>query len=172
MKVCTKCGEEKDESEFKKSGNQCKECICIVQKEYRQRNRQRIALYRANYYKKNKSRLIKRAIEWQKETEFYKKRKNKQSDIKKRKEWVKNNQDKVNGYKKKWQRLNPEKVKAKETNLRLSLSDSYVNEKLRRRGFKKEMVQCCPELRETLKIIIKTQRLWRKSQTSKNLEKV
>jgi len=64
MKTCIKCGIKKDETEFYKGRNKCKECIKEYKKEYRQKNKERIKeYYQKNkecikeYYQKNKERI-------------------------------------------------------------------------------------------------------------------
>ena len=54
MKTCIKCGIKKDETEFYKGRNKCKECIKEYKKEYRQKNKERIKEYNKEYRQKNK----------------------------------------------------------------------------------------------------------------------
>ena len=53
MKTCIKCGIKKDETEFYKGRNQCKECIKEYRKEYYQKNKE----HDKEYYQKNKERI-------------------------------------------------------------------------------------------------------------------
>lgn len=179
MKVCTKCGEEKDEKEFYKKSerlyrSECKKCYCTIKKEYRQKNRQSIASYWANYYKRNKPRISERNREWLKKTEYTKKRYFKEKDTpsykKAREKWVKNNPDKVKNYKKNWY-SEPEimnKNKEKQKMWRDELNQNYIKSLLRNKGFTRNQLEDHAEIIELQKIIIKTKRLCQKSQTSKN----
>ena len=53
MKTCIKCGIKKDETEFYKGRNKCKECF----KEYRQKNKEYKKEYNKEYRQKNKERI-------------------------------------------------------------------------------------------------------------------
>ena len=88
MKVCTKCGVEKDESEFLKRANGsfrtgCKSC----RKEYNFKNKDKKKEYNLNYYKDNKEVIDKT-----------------------NKEWFNNNKDKQKEYTKKWRDNNKDKT--------------------------------------------------------------
>ena len=83
-KICTKCGEEKELSEFHKDSriesgyrSYCKVCASVQCKEYRNNHKEEITkrkeLWRGNnkkeitrYYTKNKERILKIIKEWQK----------------------------------------------------------------------------------------------------------
>jgi len=82
MKTCIKCGIKKDETEFYKGKNKCKECFKEYQKEYdkeyRQKNKERIKEYRQKnkeykkeynkeYYQKNKECIKENIKEYDKE---------------------------------------------------------------------------------------------------------
>lgn len=72
MKVCRKCGIEKDESEFWKTRNSCKLCIYTRKRKYRkesivsiewtknytERNKERINEHNKSFYAKNKKRWL------------------------------------------------------------------------------------------------------------------
>jgi len=77
MKICKKCGEEKNESEFNKSkqskdglNNKCKECDNKERKIYRDNNIEKVREYKKKYYNKNKIIILesyKKKIEENKE---------------------------------------------------------------------------------------------------------
>jgi hypothetical protein len=58
MKVCITCRLEKDESEFHKTGNICKLCKSIYNKQYNENNNARLREQRRIFYKDNKERLL------------------------------------------------------------------------------------------------------------------
>ena len=58
MKTCIKCGIKKDETEFYKGRNQCKECI----KEYRQKNKERIKECQKEYIEQCTDGYIRRLL--------------------------------------------------------------------------------------------------------------
>lgn len=73
-KICGKCGKELPLTEFYKDYRRegrykpiCKACWAIRKKEYKEKNRERIAESDRRYYEANKDRLIQRKIKWQKE---------------------------------------------------------------------------------------------------------
>jgi len=122
-KICTKCGEEKELSEFYKKEisrnsfySNCKECC----KKYYQNNKEKIK-ENVKKYKKNNPEKVKKCVErWIKNNpKKYKEQKrqwakNNSEKIKKNyKQWVKNNIEKVILYKRKWYKKNLEKLKEK-----------------------------------------------------------
>jgi len=103
MKKCSKCGIEKDESEFDKHkhhtdglSSHCKQC----RKEYRVKNEEKIKKYRKEYYDANKEKIIER-----------------------NREYVKGNIEKVREKDRRWRKNNPEKVKEKQRNFRKNHPD-------------------------------------------------
>jgi len=91
MKICTKCGETKNESEFGKClsntdglNSWCKACFHD---------------YNQKWYKNNSENMKKYMKEWSKNNPEYKK------------EWYKNNSEKVKEAAKQWRTDNPEKAK-------------------------------------------------------------
>lgn len=68
MKTCTKCGLEKDESEFRKQRRQCRDCIKIKSKEYNKRywkeNKKFLTEKSKKYHKENKEKLGDRYKEY------------------------------------------------------------------------------------------------------------
>jgi hypothetical protein len=82
MKTCTKCGIEKDESDYRHWHNECKKCECASNKDYRLKNKEKIAEKQKEYHKinpnkrkemwgnwylKNRERLIEKATKKAKE---------------------------------------------------------------------------------------------------------
>ena len=63
MKICNKCENEKELSEFSyrkdthKSGNQCRSCIELIMKEYQTFNKDKINIYNKNYFQHNKNKI-------------------------------------------------------------------------------------------------------------------
>ena len=90
LKVCCRCGEEKELSQFCKRGNPCKKCISDYNSKYFSNNKERIvssrAPYLANYYLQHKSEICharvnyrithKKEINSYKSTYFKQRRKN------------------------------------------------------------------------------------------------
>ena len=64
MKRCTKCGIEKDESEFYTKGDKlharCKSCEAVYRKAYYAKNREK----EIEYAKNNREHITKRNYEW------------------------------------------------------------------------------------------------------------
>jgi hypothetical protein len=136
VKQCSKCGEWKDESEFRKRHNQCKTCIALYTKRYYKNNIEKMKEIYYNWrvnnseklrnnrkqYRINNPKKVKQAHDkWNKNNS----EKIKQSEryyyinnSEKRKEyvnkWNKNNPEK----RKEWQMNNPEKVIMKSTKSR------------------------------------------------------
>lgn len=114
MKVCTKCGVEKDESEFYKNQYRCKLCEKEYKKEYRKNNKEKIRQYRENnkdkakqYREDNKDKIKERARKHYQDNRDYKKllskqyRENNSSYYKEyNKEYKIKNKDKRNAYEK------------------------------------------------------------------------
>lgn len=57
MKTCIKCEVPKDESEFHKGRNQCKECRSVYGKKYRRKNIDRLTENKKQYYQDNKAKV-------------------------------------------------------------------------------------------------------------------
>lgn len=65
MKICTKCNQEKNEEDFSfKSKNkkvrrsECKKCVSLYNKEYRENNKNKIKLLKQKHYVKNKTKIL------------------------------------------------------------------------------------------------------------------
>jgi len=114
MKVCSKCGVEKDESEFGKGANKdgfksaCKICLRLDYQDYIKRNPDRQKLYNQSHKKENLERSRR---------------------------YVEKNKDKVKIMKRSWQIKNSEIIKEKKKiynlenkeMLKLSKKQSYIN---------------------------------------------
>lgn len=58
MKTCSKCGEQKDVTEFYSKGTACKECRKEESRLYREANKKKCAASKAEYYKANRKAII------------------------------------------------------------------------------------------------------------------
>ena len=150
MKTCSKCGVEKDESEFSKANHhkdglrsQCKKCRSEYQKEYQKSDKRKESEKRRNKSDKRK--------EWEK--------KRRQSD--KRKEYMKEYQkeyvqsDKYKEYQKKRRKLEDYKNRQKE----YQKSDKYKEYQIAYNLKSTTGVTPPPELVEVKLIINKTKQL-------------
>lgn len=78
-KVCTKCGVEKELSEFYKKNTSigttscCKECIKLKVKKYQENNKEKITHYKKEYYKKNIEHIKERDAKYYKDNKDIKK---------------------------------------------------------------------------------------------------
>lgn len=68
MKVCSKCGQEKDLSSFAKNGTglrpDCKQCRNAQMREYAKANREKIRLRDVAYYAANKALVLSRSVKY------------------------------------------------------------------------------------------------------------
>lgn len=92
MKVCTKCGVEKDESEFHKNHKRCKGCFNKQTKEYRTKNRALVLERKKKYRIENKEEILEKQKEYyneniEKRLDYAKEYRNKNPD--KNKEYMK-----------------------------------------------------------------------------------
>lgn len=120
-KICSKCNESKPTEEFLR-GNICKVCRKIYEKEYREKNAEKIKEYHKNIYINNKDSIIKRTTQYLKNNPHIKKNQylNKiDENRRKRKEYYYNNKDKSKKYKEK----NRDKIRKRVL--------IYINNKLR-----------------------------------------
>ncbi|MDD4242748.1 MAG: hypothetical protein PHG08_00410 [Bacilli bacterium] len=113
MKKCSKCGVEKDESEFSKNKNtmdglqiHCKECVSIYKKDYYISNKETILEKRKSYYENNKEFCLSRQKEYvDNNKENYKRRQKNYRESHKdeasqyQKEYFKNNNSNIKKYK-------------------------------------------------------------------------
>ncbi len=87
IKICTKCNLEKPLTAYGKNGkglrSQCKECRCIIAKEYREANKEKMQQRDKNYYSKNKDEILVRNQEYRK--------KNRDNICEEKKKYYKNN---------------------------------------------------------------------------------
>jgi hypothetical protein len=106
-KKCNKCHIEKNIEEFSlrtdndKHRNECKSCISILRKEYREKNKDKIRKSKQEYHKKN---AVKIAIKYKKYKEMNKAKfddyrlKNRENHLRISKIWKVKNKDKVKAY--------------------------------------------------------------------------
>lgn len=150
-KVCTKCGEEKELSEFYKSSQiksgyrpQCKKCTSKTQKLWRKNNPERISKTQKLWRRINREKCgeisrkskQKRKIEKPGELEEYMhkynkqyRKNNKERCLKYNREWRRTNPEKNSKIKKRWKQANPESVKASHTRRKRELGFNPLNEK-------------------------------------------
>lgn len=70
MRVCKDCKIEKEVSEYyynkkgKLKSNSCKSCFCIMMKEYRKNNMEKIRNGRKEYYNRNKESILDKNVEY------------------------------------------------------------------------------------------------------------
>jgi hypothetical protein len=147
MKICSKCGLEKNESEYYKKKsckngimNMCKSCFSINQKRPQRLNAQK------KYYENNKKKCL----------DAYKK-------------WATDNPEKVN---KNWKTYRDSHKKNRldsALKARVEMKDWYIKQSLRAKGFTDEIMKQNNNILSVQKIIIKTKRLCK---TLQNSEKV
>lgn len=93
-KQCTKCKVEKPPTAFAKNGeglrSQCKECRCIIAKEYREANIEKMRQKDKDYYQSNKNEVLAKAQEYRK--------KNRDAICSQKKEYYNANKDKITEY--------------------------------------------------------------------------
>jgi hypothetical protein len=145
-KICTKCKEEKNISEFGKSKktksglcSECKKChntcerhIHIVDLE---KNKQKRKQDTKLYYIKNKEKICKRTTEWAKKNKektkkygekYYTNTLNLEKRYIRSSEWEKRNVEKRKVQKKQWFNSNPEKIKKYRTKFSNDIPNAYV----------------------------------------------
>lgn len=155
MKTCTKCGIEKDESEFHKrsaatiSGvvSQCKSCVLKKSKIYYEKNKEKIKEYSRNYFKNNRERCNKTSKKWR----------NKNKDKLRKLKMISyyKNHENCLLQRKHWAEKNAEKVKNLNKSRSIELPDSYIDQQL---SLKIEPELITSELRELKRIHIKLKR--------------
>lgn len=118
MRTCKKCG-----NQFE--GHKCKPCFNIWMREYRLKYPERTRTATKKYYEKNKEKIIKYAINWNKENSDKRKkivRKYYELNILRHKEnnhnWYVNNKQRKTEVSNKWKKLNPELLKIYKSNRR------------------------------------------------------
>jgi hypothetical protein len=109
-KVCKKCGEEKNISEFyldktTKDGKRssCKVCMSLYDKNWKKNNPDKMLNLSRKYYSENKELVNSKSRKWRE--------KNKDSEIIRNREWKKVNEEKVKESQKIWREKNKEKMK-------------------------------------------------------------
>jgi hypothetical protein len=124
MKTCTKCKVNKLEEDFSPSqlklqSSRCKECVSIVNKEWRDKNPEKVKENSRSWYENNTERAKARTSQWKKD--------NPEKNAANSRNWSKNNPEKkaamdkkyreenlvkVREMEKRWRKENPEKKKA------------------------------------------------------------
>ncbi|MDD4242893.1 MAG: hypothetical protein PHG08_01140 [Bacilli bacterium] len=163
MKVCSKCGIEKDESEFNKDSrhrdglqSSCKKCtkdyyksnaeqIKEYQKEYQKSNAEQIKEYKKEYYKSNAEQKKEYQKEYKKsnaeqikeyQKEYYKS--NAEQILEKQKEYKKSNAEQILEKQKEYQKEYQKQRKKTDTLYKLSCNiRSLICQSISKMGFKK-----------------------------------
>ena len=102
-KVCIKCGENKNVSDFYVGRNQCKECRKEYEKKYQEENKEKIRDGMKKYYEENKEKIRDGMKKYQEE--------NKEKRREFNKKYREENKEKIREGKKKYRRENKEKIK-------------------------------------------------------------
>jgi hypothetical protein len=108
MKVCIKCGIEKDVTLFVKTKNSCKECESLYKKEYAEKNKEKLREKSKEYYSKNKDYIKGKEIE--------KYNAGKDKKINYQKEYSEKNKEKIKNYKSEYSKINRDKIREYKTN--------------------------------------------------------
>jgi len=102
-KVCIYCGIEKDEADFCKNKNSCKDCRKIYNKKYLEKNKEQQKERKKKYREENKDKIIEaRKIFWEK---------NKKRYALKHKKYYEENKEQQKEYKKKYYEENKDKIR-------------------------------------------------------------
>ena len=158
LKKCSKCGEEKPLEEFykdkiKKDGRKsiCKICSLIADKEWREKNKERVKELKQNWDKANKERVKEIRQNWNKK-------------------WRSNNdnREKAKAAQREYNKKNSEKINAGERRRRENCRSSYIKSILKRQGFIE--TQITPELIEEKRNIIKVKRIIKQIKNKQNYE--
>ena len=143
-KKCSKCGEEKELSEFHKAKQNkdgyrgsCKDCVKEYKKEYRKNNKEYNKEYCKEYYENNKEKRKEYYKEWFKNNKEY------------RKEYYKNNKEKVKEYKSK----NKEKINKRIRERKQSEPLFKMKSNLRARTSRAFKVKSCKKNTSTEKML-------------------
>ena len=136
-KVCSKCKEEKELTEFyKHKKSPCKVCRLLYNKEYRQNNKEKRREYRKEYDEKNKEK-IKEYYQNNKERLNKRIKEYRQNNIVKErlKEYRQNNKDRIMEYKNRYARLRrkSEPLFKITTNIR-----NLISRSIKRNGYNKK----------------------------------
>jgi len=71
IKICKKCGEEKEIEEFRKQTRICKKCECERSKQYRKNNLEKVKQKQMLYFINNKETCNERRNNWRKNNKEY-----------------------------------------------------------------------------------------------------
>lgn len=131
--ICCKCKKEKNVNQFTLGGSLCKDCTKQYKKEYYLLNKKKVSTKNTDWYKKNK---------------------NKHREI--CRNWEKNNLEKCR-----------KRSKTKAAKYRENLSPVYIKEKLKRDGFPKDFIESAHDLIEAKRELIKLKRLYKSKKHEK-----
>ena len=102
MKICTKCGMEKDKSQFHKNGpiliSRCKKCIGIQKSLHYKKNRKKILEKKKDYWSKNKVKIYSRKKTYSEKYEQINKKRLKEY----RKKYGEDNREYLSDYHRRW----------------------------------------------------------------------
>jgi hypothetical protein len=102
-KVCIKCDENKNVSDFYVGRNQCKKCRKLINKKYYEDNKECKKVYNKKYHEENKENILENKKKYREE--------NKEKIKEYKKEYRENNKEKVKEYEKKYKEENKERTK-------------------------------------------------------------
>ena len=157
-KICSKCGLEKNLSEFYKRKetkdgyrSDCKKCFNKNGLIFRQKNQKKIKERKQEYFQKNKKFLLEKKQNWRKNNpEEYKKQtknywdKTKDIQSQKKKVWIENNREKYNSYWTNRKKNDPEFKLL--TNMRARLCGYLKKLNISKKNKTFDIVGCTPEL--------------------------
>lgn len=143
MKICTKCGKEKNINEFPKNSRSkdgfncvCKICVNEINKKYRKDNHEKVKEARKAHYQANIEKMRLEKIKYNDKT----KEKKKAYDL----IYRELNKDKIKKYKKDWELANKDNpINKIKKNLRRRINHVLKNNKKSNTTF--ELIGCTPE---------------------------
>ena len=143
-KVCIKCKEKKDVTEFYSSNkSSCKVCLKDYQIEYRQNNKERLIDYQIEYRQNNKERLKIYYENNKQRLKEYKKVYD-ENNKERLKEYRKNNKERITEYSKKYIQNNKERLKEYKQNNKERLKEYrkiyYENNKEREKQYRQNNI--------------------------------
>jgi hypothetical protein len=145
MKLCRKCNIEKEDISFRKQSRICRACENIKTKEWRKNNPEKYKAQKNRWRSKDNSKKILARCR-----QNYKER-NKERVKEFNRQWVLRNWDKVYAYQKGWQKKTGHVSKMNKRKVD-TMTNCYLVECLKSRGFTKEDVIKFPFLMDVQKI--------------------
>ena len=104
-KVCSRCMQSKNQTEFSEGRKQCDKCI-EYKKQYRDKNREEINMKAKEFYEKNKEKQLERVKEY--------KNKNRDAILEKKKKYREEHKEEINKKNKEYYGKNKEKIQEKQ----------------------------------------------------------